>query len=107
MIEQILAAYAEATSRQFTDREHTVGASEIGQCSRKIFFAKNFGDKIYGVDSDEDYVDAWGAALRGNLYEDFFWSPALLAHYGDKLKFAGENKQTFANEFLSATPDAL
>ena len=107
MIEQILAEFAEVTGRQFADRQNTIGASEIGQCARKIFFAKNAGDRIYGVDSDEDYVDAWGATLRGNLFEDYLWVPALLARYGDKLKFAGENKQTFIDEFLSATPDGL
>ena len=41
------------------------------------------------------------------MFEDYLWVPALLARYGDKLKFAGENKQTFIDEFLSATPDGL
>ena len=50
MIEQILAEFAEVTGRQFADRQNTIGASEIGQCARKIFFAKNAGDRIYGVD---------------------------------------------------------
>src|SRR5262249_45363428 len=81
--------------------------SELGHCATKAFVAKNAGDRVYGVASDEDCVDTWGAAVRGGLIEDHFWVPALRARFGDKLKFAGDEQKTFISEFLSATPDGL
>ena len=107
MIATALAAYAKATARVFEGRENSVGASEIGQCARKVYFAKNVGDHVYGAASDEDYTDVWGAALRGRLFEDHFWVPALRARYGGKLLFAGDQQRTFVSGFLSATPDGL
>jgi hypothetical protein len=107
MIAEALTSYAQATERAFDDRANTVGASEVGQCARKIYFSKNAGDRVYGAASDEDFASAWGAALRGRLLEDHFWVPALRAHYGAKLLYAGEEQQTLASDFLSATPDGL
>ena len=107
MIAEALAEYAKATARNFLGRENSVGASEVGQCARKIFFAKNAGDTVYGASSDEDYADSWGAALRGRLFEDHFWVPALRARFGAKLLYAGDQQQTFVSGFLSATPDGL
>ena len=72
MIAEALAEYAKATARNFLGRENSVGASEVGQCARKIFFAKNVGDSVYGAACDEDYADPWGATLRGRLFEDHF-----------------------------------
>jgi len=107
MIGEALAAYAKSTTRHFDDRANTVGGSEIGQCERKVYFAKNEGDRVYGVDSDENFVNAWGAPLRGRLLENNFWLPALRARFGDKLLYAGEEQRTLASGFLSATPDGL
>src|SRR5262249_29956621 len=107
MIAETLAEFAKATARTFEGRENTIGASEVGQCARKVFFAKNTGDPVYSASSDEDYVDPWGAALRGRLFEDHFWVPALRARFGSKLKYAGAEQQTFISGFLSATPDGL
>ena len=107
MITEVLAAYAKATARQFTDRENTVGASEVGQCARRVFYGKNSGDPVYGASSDEDYADPWGAALRGRLFEDYFWVPALRARFGAELLCAGDQQQTFVSGFLSATTDGL
>jgi len=107
MIAEALAAYACAIERSFDDRVNGVGASEIGQCARKVYFAKNAGDRVYGAASDEDFESAWGAALRGRLLEDHFWVLALRARYGDKLLYAGEAQQTLTSDFLSATPDGL
>ena len=81
MIAEALAEYAKATARVFLGRENSIGASEVGQCARKIFFAKNVGDSVYGAACDEDYADPWGAALRGRLFEDHCWVPALRARY--------------------------
>jgi hypothetical protein len=107
MIAAALTAYANATARAFEGRENSVGASEVGQCSRKVFFAKNESDPIYGASSDTDYANPWGAALRGRLLEDHFWVPALQARYGNKLRYAGGEQQTLTSGFLSATPDGL
>ena len=46
MIAEALAAYADATARVFEGREQTIGASEVGQCARKLFWIKNEGDPI-------------------------------------------------------------
>jgi hypothetical protein len=71
------------------------------------FFAKNAGDHFYGAASDEDFIDVWGATLRGRLIEEHFWIPALRARYGDKLLYAGDDQRTLVSGFLSATPDGL
>jgi hypothetical protein len=107
MIAEALAAYAKTTARQFEGRQNTCGASEIGQCSRKVFFVKNAEDHAYDISVDADYGEAYGAALRGRLFEEFFWVPALRARYGDKLLYAGADQRTLVSGFLSATPDAL
>jgi hypothetical protein len=107
MIAEALAAHAKATARVFDGRENTIGASEVGQCARKIYFSKNSGDHVYGTAPDADCVDPWGAALRGRLFEDHFWVPALRARYGDRLRHAGDDQRTLVAGFLSATPDGV
>jgi hypothetical protein len=107
MISEALATYANSIRGSDQHRASTVGASEIGQCIRKVFFAKNVDDPVYAVQRDAGYVEAWGAPLRGTTFEQAFWVPALRAKYGDRLKFAGDEQRGFEAEFLSATPDAL
>ena len=107
MIRETLATYANATRNSDRRRASTIGASEIGQCARKIFYAKNADDPIYAIRRDTDYVDGWGAQVRGATFEQSFWVPALRAKYGDRLKFAGDEQRSFESGFLSATPDAL
>jgi hypothetical protein len=107
MIKEILHAYAIANRRIFVDREQTVGASEIGQCARRVYYEKMFGDPHYGVERDPDFTDAWGAAARGTAFEQQLWYPALKARFGDKLLYAGPDQRTLAVDYLSATPDGL
>jgi hypothetical protein len=102
MISKALAAYANALRTPDERRASTVGASEIGQCSRKTFYLKRGGER-----DPERGLDGWGAALRGNVMERAFWLPALRARFGDKLKFAGDEQRQFKSGFISATPDAL
>ncbi len=85
----------------------TVGASEVGQCVRKVWFAKNEADPAMKIVRDPGYEDRWGATLRGTIYENPVWEPALRAAYGDRLLFAGADQRTFVRDFLSATPDGL
>jgi hypothetical protein len=107
MISDALDEYARITARVFPDRAQTVGASEVGQCARRIFWLKNEGDPVLSAPRDSDYVDSWGARTRGSIYEAHYWEPALRAKYGADLLFAGANQRTFTSEFLSATPDGL
>ena len=108
IIRNILDQFARSTERQWaTDRSQTVGASEVGQCARKVFWVKNEGDPKYGASRDPEYADGWGARVRGSIYENEFWYPALKATYGPLLLFAGPEQQTFVSGFLSATPDGM
>jgi CRISPR/Cas system-associated exonuclease Cas4 (RecB family) len=100
MIEAILAAHAATEARSFDGRHQTVGASEIGQCARKIFYVKN------GAPQNGERA-AWGSAARGNLIEDHLLVPAFRAQFGERFLFAGEEQRTFHVEELSATPDGL
>ena len=107
MIREALFQFATATARVFDDRNSTVGASEIGQCARKVFFAKNSDDPLYHIAADEGFAETWGATLRGKLVEEHFWTPALRARFGSKLLYAGDDQRMFTSAFLGATPDAL
>lgn len=108
MIKSALNSYAATTERSWaSDRSQTVGASDVGQCARKVFWSKNEGDPQYGAQRDPDYVDGWGAKVRGSFYENHFWVPAMRAAYGERLLFAGTEQKTFVSGFLSATPDGL
>src|SRR5215510_8590834 len=82
-----LTDYAQSLRGPAKDRAFTVGASDIGQCSRKTFFAKHNGKR------NPRYVDAWGATLRGHIIEQTFWAPALRARFGADLKFLGDRQR--------------
>jgi hypothetical protein len=107
MIREALAEFATSTARTFEAREQTVGASDVGRCARAVYFEKNEGDPAFGAPRNPDAVDGWGAPLRGSIYEKYVWEPALRAKFDERLLFAGEQQETFALGFLSATPDAL
>lgn len=108
MIRAALDAYAATSDRAWlTDRSQTVGASEVGQCARKVFFAKNEADAVYGLSRDAGHVDGWGARKRGSVFEDAFWAPAVKAHFGERAIYVGTEQRTFIDGFLSATPDGL
>ncbi len=105
MITSILADYAKSTEREFaTERSNTIGASEIGACLRKTWFAKN------GIAHDEGYVDRYGAKLRGTLIEDHYWEPGIrwaTLQNGSPLMLhlAGKEQKTIVDGYISATPD--
>lgn len=108
LIANALNEYAVSSNRTWaTDRSQTVGASEVGQCARKVYWLKNEDDPVHGVARDPEYVDGWGARMRGTVFENAFWEPALRAKYGERLRYAGAEQQTFIKGFLSATPDGL
>ena len=100
-ISSALVDYAQSLCGPNKDRAFTLGASDIGQCGRKVFFAKHNGERNPG------YVDTWGATLRGQTIEQVFWVPALRARFGANLKFIGDKQRQFKRGFISATPDAL
>ena len=107
LIATAMNAYAASSGRVLADRASTVGASEVGQCARKVYWLKNEDDPQHAAARDPDYQDGWGARMRGSIYENHFWEPALRQAYGKLLLFAGSEQQTFASGFLSATPDGL
>jgi hypothetical protein len=100
-ISDALVNYAQSLRGPAKDRAFTLGASDIGQCGRKTFFAKHNGER------DPGYVETWGAALRGQIIEQAYWAPALRARFGADLKFIGDRQRQFKRGFISATPDAL
>ncbi len=85
------------------DRAMTVGASEIGQCLRKTWFGKN------AVAPDPNYIDRYGAKLRGDLIERHHWEPGIRSQLmnGVRLLFAGDEQKTLIDGYLSATSDGL
>jgi hypothetical protein len=101
VIANTLIDYARSLRGSAAERAFTLGASDIGQCSRKVFFTKHNGAR------DPGYVEIWGAVLRGQIIEQAYWVPALRARFGADLKFIGDKQRQFKRGFISATPDAL
>src|SRR5215470_10839616 len=101
IIASALSDYARSLRKPAAGRAFTLGASDIGQCSRKVFFTKHNGER------DPGYVETWGAVLRGQIIEQAYWVPALRARFGTNLKFIGDRQRQFKRGFISATPDAL
>ena len=86
------------------NRLDTVGASEVGQCMRKIAFNK-LEKKI-----DPLYEESRGAMDRGNVMEMSWWEPAVAAYcekLGLEFLFSGDDQSTLVDGYLSATPDGL
>lgn len=110
-LKEALNAHAAASTRTFAeDRSQTVGASEVGQCERKVWFSKFEGDvdaRGATVARDEDHEDGWGARARGSVYEDAWWAPALKARFNGSLLYAGDQQRTLVLDYLSATPDGI
>lgn len=108
IVAKALDNYARASINPFfSDRMSTVGASEIGQCIRKIFWMKNEEDPELAVPRDPDHVDGWGARWRGSVFERALWVPAMRRRFGRRLLYAGRSQQTFTHNYLSATPDGV
>lgn len=90
------------------NRSDTVGASEIGQCARKVWYGKQHGSNA--IAADDDYTETRGAMARGDLIEQHLWVPAMRAAVsaaGGTLLFAGEEQTSLVDSYLSATPDGL
>jgi hypothetical protein len=94
------------------DRSKTIGASEIGQCARKVWFEKKKGKSAYRA----DYHPPLGAAFRGDILEDHYTTKVIAAAVAKQLGppaeliWAGqENQMTIKADAwkLSATPDGL
>ena len=103
-IGDMLRSYGNGLSKTWShDRLNTVGASEVGQCLRKTWFAKN------ETPADPGYVDRFGAKLRGEIIENFYWTPGLRASLpeGVELRYAGDEQRTLVDGYLSATPDGV
>lgn len=86
------------------NRASTIGASEIGQCARRVWFDKN------GVAKDVGSDELKGAAYRGDVIEAHVWNPAMetyVAKMGGVLHHAGDAQETFVDGYLSATADGI
>jgi Uma2 family endonuclease len=102
MIHEALADYAKHIETPFEhDRMKTLGSSEVGLCLRRSWYRKN------SQSADKDYVDRWGAQVRGNVIERHFWYPALKRKWGDNLLYAGPHQKTLILGKLSSTPDGV
>jgi hypothetical protein len=104
IVQKAFDQHARKVRREFKrGREKTVGASEIGRCIRQTWYAK------HNQETDGNYIDGWGAARRGGVFETRFFLPAMRKMYGDKLLFAGTQQKRLVDEknYLSATPDGL
>jgi CRISPR/Cas system-associated exonuclease Cas4 (RecB family) len=90
------------------DRTTTVGSSEIGQCERRVWFTKAEKTELGSTfQRNPDYVDSWGARLRGDLVENHLFVPAIKAHFGKNALLLGKKQKTFVDGCISATPDCL
>ena len=90
------------------DRRLTVGASECFGCIRKTWFTKRGHE--FGVKTDPDHEDNWGAMERGNMIENHFIVPAMesgLRRRGMDLIMAGDGQDTIIDGIHSATLDGL
>lgn len=105
---EIFEKWNAATQKVFAhDRSQTVGASEVFDCLRKVFFKKRGAELGYEKDVDADV--SWGATRRGDILENYFIVPALSQYLpqGAKLLFAGDDQKTLFFKRNSATPDGL
>ncbi len=100
MIDATIAAFAASEFRNLRDRSATVGASEVGNCIRRTWYAKHDAPPEGGSSS-------WGPAARGTLLEQYLLVPALRSKFEERLLLAGDDQCTFAANELSATPDGL
>ena len=108
IVSRALDAYATQSIKPFfSDRMSTVGASEIGQCIRKVFWTKNEDDAQLHAERDDEYTDGWGARMRGTVFEEQLWVPAMRKKFGKRLMYSGKSQRTFTHNYLSATPDAI
>jgi hypothetical protein len=108
IVAEAVRQYVESQTKTWPhDRRQTIGASEIGQCARKIFCIKFEDDPDMAVPRDPDSHDSWGARERGNLIEKHLLVPAMRLKYGHLAMFMGEEQKTFFVGDLSVTPDCI
>jgi CRISPR/Cas system-associated exonuclease Cas4 (RecB family) len=103
LVKEAFDNHASYVRKGFNKRERakTVGASEIGQCARKVWYDKHH------VDYDPEFIDGWGASKRGSVFESRFFVPAMRKKYGINLQWAGTQQKRFVDKYLSATPDGI
>jgi hypothetical protein len=101
IVKPALQAFAQRRVKAFLKKRYQpkkfVGASEIGQCIRRIAFAK----------SNATVTENWGASQRGVTFEDHFWVPAMRAAYKKNLLYTGTQQRSLVLGNLRATPDGL
>lgn len=107
-IDDIFNRYIKSIEKTWAnDRAKTVGASEVFDCLRKVWFTKRGAE--FGYTRDDDYVERWGATARGNLIENHHVVPAFETCLPDgvTLHYAGTDQFTLIKGKNSSTPDGL
>jgi hypothetical protein len=111
--DEVFNAYMAGNQKAWAhDRGSTVGASEVWDCLRKVFYEKRAAE--LGFQPDEKDA-SWGAMERGNLIENHFVVPALRLALpkmpslpdGIELLLAGGDQKTLVLGKNSATPDGV
>src|SRR5262245_20094832 len=101
IVKTALTEFAANSARAFVARGKVVGASELGACERRTWYAKH-----HAPTNDNHRID-WGPALRGSVFEGAAWVPAMQARCGERLQWAGDDQRSFESGYLRATPDAI
>lgn len=107
-IDDIFNRYIKSIEKTWAnDRNKTVGASEVFDCLRKVWFGKRGAE--FGYEKDADYKERWGATARGNLIENHHVVPAFetCLPSGITLHYAGGEQFTLIKNKNSSTPDGL
>src|SRR5262245_49794632 len=94
-----LAGYAPKVRRTFAAaRGRTIGASEIGQCMRRLLYLKNEGDPIRGAQRNPDHVDGWGNPTRGPFSKFTIgnrpYARSTVAAYASLARCSGRSSRT-------------
>jgi hypothetical protein len=109
--DKIFKAHIDANQKTWKhDRMKSVGASEVFDCIRKIWFVKLGALNGFAQDEeDPDDPDSWGARERGNIIEEYYVVPAVRDNLpgAAKLRMAGKQQETLMFGENTATPDGL
>ena len=92
------------------DRSKSVGASEVFQCPRYVYFTKQEIKKQQDNNEPPPRLENGGFMLRGKILEDNFIAPFMGELFDGKIKNLGDEQETYVAEdceFLTATPDGI
>ena len=106
MIGRLLTDYAATIGRVFEGREHTVGASDVGQCARRVFWTKMEGDQPTAPPATS-ITSTVGAPAPAAPPSRTRSGCRRCASASAAPAYAGAEQRTLTSDLLSATPDGL